>query len=324
MFGKTLISNLQDHMPKLPQDFIKTAKICGIEHALDNKGHFYVEKNKILSSLSRKGVQLKGKETAKGVEAEVVIKKDAKIKEPLFFCFGVLGKKEDQFVIPNITVEDNAEVSIIAHCSFPHAQGATHNMEAEFTIGKNAEFFYDEHHYHGQSSGAKVYPKLNLNIKENGEFNSNFVLTQGTVGEVNIEIEGDLGKRAKATLESKVLGKSAKDIINIAEKINLNGEESKSLIKMRAAAKNGGQVFMQGETYASGRDSIGHVDCQEIVVGRNSSARAVPIVEVSNDQARVTHEASVGKINQKELETLMTRGLDEEEATELIITSMMQ
>ncbi len=46
---------------------------------------------------------------------------------------------------------------------------------------------------------------------------------------------------------------------------------------------------------------MGHVDCQEIVSGADSVAKAVPIVEVSNDQARVTHEASVGKINQKEL-----------------------
>jgi hypothetical protein len=309
---------------KLPQEFIKTAKMCGIEHALNAESHLYIEKNKIISELKGKGIEFNSRETAKGAEAEIRIKSGVRIKESLFFCFGVLGKEDEQSIIPNIVVEDNAEVRIIAHCSFPHAQGATHDMEAEFSIGKNAKFFYDEHHYHGDSSGAKVYPKLNLNIKENGEFNSNFVLTQGTVGEVGIEIEGNLEKRAKTTLESKVLGKSARDIINITEKINLNGEESKSLIKMRAAAKNGGRVFMQGETYAAGRDSMGHVDCQEIVVGENSSARAVPIVEVSHDQARVTHEASVGKINQKELETLMTRGLDEEEATELIITSMMQ
>ncbi|MFW5888446.1 MAG: SufB/SufD family protein [Patescibacteria group bacterium] len=311
-------------MSKLPQDFIKTAKMCGIEHALGANSYLYIEKNKIISELKGEGIEFHSKETGKGAEAEIRIKSGVKIEEPLFFCFGILGKKDEQFIIPNIVLEDGAEVKIIAHCSFPHAQGATHNMEAEFTIGKNAKFFYDEHHYHGKSSGAKVYPKLNLNIKEGGEFNSNFVLTQGTVGEVGIEIEGNLGKKAKAALESKVLGKSAQDIINITEKINLNGAESKSLIKMRAAAKNGGRVLMQGETYAAGRDSMGHVDCQEIVVGKNSSARAVPIVEVSNDQARVTHEASVGKINQKELETLMTRGMDEEEATELIIASMMK
>ncbi len=311
-------------MKKLPQDFIKTAKLCGIEHALNSGIHFYIEKNKIISQLARKGVKFSAKETDNGVEAEVIIKSGVKIKEPLFFCFGILGKKDEQLVIPNITVEDNAEVKIIAHCSFPHAQRVTHNMEAKFIIGKNAKFFYDEHHYHGASSGAKVYPKLNLLVKENGEFDSNFILTQGTVGEIGIDIEGTLDKKAKSSLTSKVFGKNAKDSINIIEKINLTGPKSKSLIKLRAAAKDGGKVYMQGETYASAAGAIGHVDCQEIVVGKNSVARAVPIVEVTHDQARITHEASVGKINQKELETLMTRGLNEEEATELIVNSMMQ
>lgn len=311
-------------MSKLPQDFLKTSKMCGLEHALDAKSHIYIEKNKIISELSQKGVEFNSKETEERVEAEIRIKSGAKIEEPLFFCFGVLGKNDEQFIIPNIVVENDAEVKIIAHCSFPHAEDATHKMEAKFSIGKNAKFFYDEHHYHGTSSGAKVYPKLNLEIQENGEFDSSFVLTQGSVGDVSIEIDGKLEKKAKATLESKVMGKGKEDNINIKEKINLAGEGSKSLIKMRAAAKDGGKVYMEGDTYASGRDAVGHVDCQEIVVGENSTARAVPIVEVSNDQARVTHEASVGKINQKELETLMTRGMDEEEATELIIRSMMK
>ena len=308
----------------LPQDFIKTAKMCGLKHALDNKGHFYVSGDKVVSKQELKGVKLRSRETKEGVKAEVIIQKGVKIKEPLFFCFGILKKKQEQFIIPHITVEEGAAVEIVAHCSFPHAQETVHDMEAEFNLGKNSKFSYQEHHYHGKNSGAQVYPKLKLNMEEGSEFNSNFVLTQGTVGETKIELEGNLKKQAKANIESKVLGKNSRDNVEIVDKINLKGAGSKGLIKMRAAARNGGRVLMQGETYASARDAFGHVDCQEIVVGKNSSARAVPIVEVSHDQARVTHEASVGKINQKELETLMTRGLSEEEATELIINSMMK
>jgi hypothetical protein len=112
--------------------------------------------------------------------------------------------------------------------------------------------------------------------------------------------------------------------VEIQDKVYMKGENAKSLIKMRAAARNGGSVWMQGETYAEEKDCRGHVDCQEIVVGEGSRARAVPIVEVGNESARVTHEASVGKVNQKELETLMTRGLEEEKATDLIIDAIMR
>lgn len=311
-------------MGKLPPDFIKTSKLCGLEHALGSQGHFYAEKNKVLSSFAPKGVELRARETDKGIKADIVIKKGVKLSEPLYFCFGMLGKTDEQQIIPNIILEEGADAEITAHCSFPHAEEATHEMEAVYNIGKQAKLTYNEYHYHGKASGAKVYPKLKIDVSEDGEFISTFSLTHGTVGKVKIEMENDLKANARSYIETKVMGTSSQDKVEIIEKVNLAGKNSKSLMKMRAAAKNGGQVFMQGETYASAAGAVGHVDCQEIVVGRGSRARAVPIVEVSHEQARVTHEASVGKINQKELETLMTRGLDEDQATELIINSLMQ
>ena len=321
---KQQLTNEMSFKKDLPNSFIKTAKICGIEHLIKNKGHFYVEKNKILSYYSPKGIKMKTKEIKEGVKAEIVIKKGVKIRESLFFCFGLLGKKDNQFIIPNIIVEEGAEVKIFAHCSFPHAQNIKHRMKATFKIKKNANFYYEEHHYHGENSGAAVYPKLKIEISENSQFLSNFILSQGTLGKIKIEVETILDKNARTQIITKAFGRSVRDQIEIMDKIRLEGEGSRSIIKMRAAAKNGGKVLMQGETYANATGAIGHVDCQEIVIGKDSIARAVPIVEVNNDQARVTHEASVGKINQKELETLMTRGLNEDEATELIINSMIK
>ncbi|MBT3356231.1 SufD family Fe-S cluster assembly protein [bacterium] len=311
-------------MTKLPSEFVKTAKICGIEHALNNKGHFHVEKNSIISEQMPKGVVAVTRETNNGVVAEIVVGKGVKIKEPLFFCFGLKGTNENQMIETKLTLEEGAEVEILAHCSFPNASKSSHKMKAGYEIGKNAKLIYKEHHYHGKVSGILVMPKLKVNIDEGGVFLSDFVLSKGSVGQVGIEVEVILAKNAKSEISSKVFGKSEKDIISIIDKVTLEGENSKSLVTMRAAAKDGGRVFMQGETYASGANSIGHIDCQEIVSGEGSVAKAVPIVEVSNDKARVTHEASVGKINQKELETLMTRGMDEEEATELIIEAMMR
>jgi uncharacterized protein len=311
-------------MQRLPSQFIKTAQICGIEHLVENKGHFYVEKNKVLSYGYPKGVSMKSKETQKGVEAQVVVKEGKKIKEPLFFCFGMLGKKDEQLLVPDITVEDGAQVKIIAHCSFPNAQEMLHNMQAKFIIGKNAVLEYQEHHYHGTKSGANVFPVLKVEVAEEGKFISDFNLSKGTVGKTEISLEVFLQKDARAEIETKVMGKNAKDEVRIIDKVFLQGENAKGLVRMRAAAKNGGKVLMQGETYAEAAGSTGHVDCQEIVVGKGSVAKAVPIVEVSNENARVTHEASVGKINQKELETLLTRGLSEDQATDLIVEAMMR
>lgn len=309
---------------KLPNEFIKTAKICGIEHLTNSQGHFFVEKNKVLSAGYPEGVEMVSNELENGVEAKVVVKKGMKIQEPLFFCFGMLDEKYDQKVFPNLEIQEEAEVKIVAHCSFPHAVDVQHKMEAVFEIGKNAKLEYEEHHYHGKKSGATVIPKMIVKVAKGGELVSNFNLSKGTVGQTKIEVEVHLADSAKAQIGTKVMGTGLKDDISIVDRVYLNGINSKSLIKMRAAAKNGGKVMMQGETYANADGAQGHVDCQEIVIGKNSVARAIPIVEVNHENARVTHEAAVGKVNQKELETLMTRGLTEDEATEMIIEAMLR
>ena len=61
---------------------------------------------------------------------------------------------------------------------------------------------------------------------------------------------------------------------------------------------------------------------KEIVKG-NGIAVATPIVDVRDPKAHVTHEAAVGSVDKKQLETLMSRGLDEDEASELIIQGLL-
>jgi len=58
------------------------------------------------------------------------------------------------------------------------------------------------------------------------------------------------------------------------------------------------------------------VDCVEIVRDQ-AVASAVPVVRVTDDQAQVTHEAAIGTVDKKELETPMARGLDEEAAVDV-------
>ena len=65
------------------------------------------------------------------------------------------------------------------------------------------------------------------------------------------------------------------------------------------------------------------MDCTEIVRGR-AVARNMPVVLVRDDRVQVTHEAAIGTVNHKELETLMARGLDEDAAVDVIIRGMLR
>jgi len=313
-------------MEKLPKQFLISAKQCGFDikqMIAKDTPHLFLHYNKILSIKEINGIVLKGRELSSGFVGEIRIKKDAKIKKPIYFCFGMTQNKGEQIILPEFVIEDGAEVEILAHCTFPNAKEIIHRMRAKVRIGKKANFIYKERHYHGEKSGARVFPDFDTFIDRGGIFKTSFILSEGTVGEVNINLLVNAERDSLCEIESKALGKNKNDNIFIYDKINLNGEDAKSLIKMRAAATGGGKVLMQGETYAKAARTFGHVDCKEIVQGAGSKAKAIPIVEVSNDQARVTHEASVGKINQKELDTLMARGLSEEQAAELIIRGLL-
>lgn len=54
------------------------------------------------------------------------------------------------------------------------------------------------------------------------------------------------------------------------------------------------------------------------------SQKNMPLVVVRDNRAQVTHEAAIGTVNRKELETLMSYGLTEEEAIDLIVRGMLQ
>ena len=58
--------------------------------------------------------------------------------------------------------------------------------------------------------------------------------------------------------------------------------------------------------------------------GGEAIARAVPLVSVSDQQAKVTHEAAIGSIDKKQMDTLMARGLSPDEAVDVIVAGILK
>jgi Fe-S cluster assembly scaffold protein SufB len=59
------------------------------------------------------------------------------------------------------------------------------------------------------------------------------------------------------------------------------------------------------------------------IVKDRAVANAVPIVNVSHPEAKVTHQAAIGSIDRRQLETLMAHGLDSEEAVRLVVDGIL-
>ena len=122
----------------------------------------------------------------------------------------------------------------------------------------------------------------------------------------------------------KAFGKNIKDSIRIRDSVFLEGENARSIIKMKAAAKDGGEVLMYGITEGNAPYCNGHVECSEIVLGYGSICRARPFIRATDPTSSVSHEASLGRFPQKWLDELMAKGLSEEEATDVLIEAMLQ
>lgn len=60
------------------------------------------------------------------------------------------------------------------------------------------------------------------------------------------------------------------------------------------------------------------MDCVEIIRGNDARASAVPRLLVVDERAKLTHEAAIGSVDKKQVETLMGRGLTEEKAVGMV------
>ncbi|MBC7228596.1 MAG: SufD family Fe-S cluster assembly protein [Thermoflexales bacterium] len=280
-----------------------------------------ISANRVLFVNEIPGVHIEAEETPTGIRAHIRVDPGTRVEYPVHLCFGMIPQEGVQEIIPTFEIGEGAEVGFLAHCTFPNAVNLQHIMDAVVRIGPGATMRYTEAHYHGPYGGVQVLPTSYVIVEEGGRFENEFNLTHGRVGRMEIRMEVEVGARGVAELTVKAYG-MGEDYIRAEETIRLNGPEARGLTKTRVAVRDRavGEVYTTTEGNAPG--ARGHMDCTEIVRGE-AVARNTPIVIVRNDQARVTHEAAIGSVSRKELETLMARGLSEEEAVDIIIRGML-
>jgi len=286
-------------------------------------GNLVIHKNKVLSTNEVEGIKVETEETETGVNIYFLVKEGAKIKYPVHLCFGILPKEGLQEIILKIEARADSEINVIAHCIFPNAVNVIHKMDADINIGDNAKFCYHETHYHGEFGGVKVIPKAKIRVGKKGVWESTFSLIEGCVGTLDYDFEIFGEEKSINELMVKVFGKKEDDI-KITEKIHLDGKGARGLAKSRLVLNDNAKAVVRGETYGNAPFARGHVDCVEIVNGEGVIARAIPIVSVNNKEAKVTHEAAIGSIDKKQMQTLMARGLDEEEAVKIIVKGILK
>ena len=289
----------------------------------NNFAALVVSHNRILHSNDIPGVRIEGEETPTGARATVTVEAGALVENPIHLCFGVLPKEGIQEINSEFRIGDGARVRFLAHCSFPNAVHVKHLMHASVRVGKAAEMEYSETHYHGPEGGVEVLPVAQVEVEEGGVYKSAFKLVQGAVGTLRLDYQAHLKKDAVCELDAKVYGKK-RDHITINESLFLDGENSRGLAKSRVVAADHCVSKVVGEAVGNAPHARGHIDCVEILKGPDARASAVPKLTVNDDRAKLTHEAAIGTVDKKQVETLMARGLSEDDAVDAVVKGMLR
>ncbi|MEA3255246.1 MAG: SufD family Fe-S cluster assembly protein [Candidatus Altiarchaeota archaeon] len=306
------------------KDMLKAYELSGgkPEELTSDAASIVVGGNQILSLNTVEGLSIEERETESGVEMKLVVKKGYRIQKPIHLCFGVLPKEGLQEINAEVVVEEDASADIKACCTFPNARRVKHVMDGKFILKKNASLTYRETHYHGPYGGIEVVPRARILVGVNSMLQTVFSLTTGRVGKLDIDYEVDAGKNSKTEIHTKVYGKKD-DVIKIREGVRLNGVNARSVIKSRIAVRDNAISDVVNITEGNAPYTRGHVDCTEIIRD-DAKAKAIPVVSVANEKAKVTHEAAIGTVDKKELETLMAHGLDKNDAIDLIIEGLLR
>lgn len=301
----------------------KLYKAAEIEGVLSDPetAHIILDKDKILGMNDVPGLKVNANSIEDGVDIRILLKEGIVVEKPVHLCFGVTDREAIQRIILDIEIEDNSEISILAHCVFPSASDVKHIMNADIRIGENAKYTYLEKHIHSLEGGVEVVPKARVKLSENARFKSDFELIKGRVGEIDIDYKIECEKNSVMEMTAKVDGRGD-DVIRISEAGNLIGEGARGVLTTRVALRDKASAEVYNELIANAPEARGHVDCKEIVQDKGS-AKAIPVVEVNHPKAHVTHEAAIGSVDTKQLETLMSRGLSEEESVDIIIEGLL-
>ena len=282
-----------------------------------------VSHNRILFSNSIPGVRIEGAETSTGARAKITVEPDTIVNHPVHLCFGVIPKEGLQEIISEFEIGERAKVTFLAHCSFPNAIKVKHVMDAKIHVGRHAEMTYSETHYHGEDGGVEVLPVARVIVEEGGIFKNQFKLIKGAAGEVRLQYEADLKENSVGELDARIYGKKHDKVV-VKESLYLNGVNARGLAKSRIVASDHCESEVIGEAIGNAANARGHLDCVEIIKGKDARASAIPRLLVVDDRAKLTHEAAIGSVDKKQVETLMAHGLTEDQSVDVVVKGMLR
>ena len=253
----------------------------------------------------------------------IYVPKGVKCDTPLQAYFRINSENMGQFERTLIIVDEGSFVHYVEGCTAPiYGTNSLHSAVVEIIVKKNARCRYTTI----QNWAPNIY---NL-------------VTKRAVAEENAVMEwvdGNIGSKLTMKYPAVIMkGRGARgSVLSIAiagkgqhqdagAKMYHLAPETTSTIVSKSISKQGGKVTYRGLVHF-GRKADGakaNVQCDTLILDPLSSSDTIPYNEVLNSNVTLEHEASVSKVSEEQLFYLMSRGLSEEEATEMIVMGFIE
>ena len=248
----------------------------------------------------------------------VYVPKKVKVDIPLQSYFRLNSPESGQFEHTLIIVDEGASLHFIEGCSAPKYNKVNlHAGCVELYVKDNAYLRY---------STIENWSKnmMNLNTKK------------AIVGK-NAQIDwvtGSFGSKVSMLYPMSVLnGEGAKteytgitfagkgQNLDTGFKVVHNAPNTSSVVNSKSLSKNGGACTYRAlvRIMDNATNSKCSVSCESLMLDDNSRSDTIPVNDIRNDEIEFSHEAKIGKISDKAIFYLMSRGLSEDDARAMIV-----
>jgi Fe-S cluster assembly protein SufB len=253
----------------------------------------------------------------------IYIPQGVKVDLPLQAYFRINAANMGQFERTLIIADDYADVQYIEGCTAPvYSTDSLHSAVVEIIAKKGAKVRYTTL----QNWSSDVY---NLVTKRA------YAYEDASVEWIDANVGSKLtmkypsvylvGPRAKAEIVSVAFAGKDRHQDTGAKAVHLAPYTS-SRITAKSVSKDGGLTTYRGLVHVA-KGAVGvksSVRCDALLMDAQSKTSTYPYMEVNEDDATITHEATVGRINEDQLFYLMSRGLSETQALSMIVTGFME
>ena len=251
----------------------------------------------------------------------IYAKKGQKTVFPLQSCLFIDLPGLKQVVHNIIIAEEGSQLDIITGCTVHEGiKKALHLGVSEFFVKKDAKVSFTM--VHDWKEETIVRPRTGIILEDNAKF-SNFYVVMSEVKDLQTNPQIQLNGKNSAYYGQTLIYGKGDSLFDTGATAYLRGEGSSAELISRVIAVDKAHVIARGKIVGEGKDVTGHIDCSALLLSKTARVDSIPEIVAKNPEVSLTHEASVGKIAAEHIEYLMSRGLTENEATDLIIRGFL-